>query len=87
VAETKVRAHEMIGKPIISEQTGKKFGTVANIDFVTESGELLNIIVDQPTKSLLDLNPKTDEKGRPLIPFTAVKSVGDFVIISEGELI
>jgi len=82
-----IKTTDIIGKNIISEETGKKFGVVSNIDFVTESGELLNIIVEQPTRSLLDLNPKTDEKGRPLIPFTAVKSVGDFVIVSESEMI
>jgi sporulation protein YlmC with PRC-barrel domain len=87
VVETRIKAGDIVGKSIVSEQTGRKFGIVANIDFVTESGELLNIVVEQPTKPLLDLNLKTDEKGRPLIPFTAVKSVGDFVIVSEGELV
>jgi sporulation protein YlmC with PRC-barrel domain len=87
MAETRVRAGDIIGKQIISEETGRKFGVVANIDFVTESGELLNLIVEQPTKHLAELNLKTDEKGRHLIPFSAVKSVGDFVIVSENELI
>lgn len=87
MVETRIKAGDIVGKSIVSEQTGRKFGIVANIDFVTESGELLNIVVEQPTKPLLDLNLKTDEKGRPLIPFTAVKSVGDFVIVSEGELV
>ncbi|MEM5829217.1 MAG: PRC-barrel domain-containing protein [Candidatus Aenigmatarchaeota archaeon] len=87
MSETKVKAAEVIGKTIISEETGRKFGLVNNIDFVTESGELLNIIVEQPTKHLTDLNPKTDDKGRVLIPFSAVKSVGDFVIVSESELV
>jgi sporulation protein YlmC with PRC-barrel domain len=87
MAETKVRAADIVGKTIISEETGRKFGIVNNIDFVTESGELLNLIVEQPTKHLTDLNLKSDEKGRYLIPFSAVKSVGDFVIVSENELI
>ena len=87
MAEQKVRAGDIIGKTIISEETGRKFGIVNNIDFITESGELLNIIVDQPTKHLNDLNIKSDEKGRMLIPFSAVKSIGDFVIVSENELI
>lgn len=87
MSETKVRAADIVGKMIISEETGRKFGVVSNIDFVTESGELLNLIVEQPTKHLSDLNLKSDEKGRHLIPFSAVKSVGDFVIVSENELI
>lgn len=87
MTDTRVRANDIVGKQIVSEETGRKFGVVANIDFVTESGELLNIVVEQPTKPLIDLNLKTDEKGRYLIPFTAVKSVGDFVIVSESELV
>ena len=86
MAETKVRAADIVGKTIISEETGRKFGIVSNIDFITESGELLNVIVDQPTKHLSDLNLKADDKGRSLIPFSAVKSIGDFVIVSENEL-
>jgi sporulation protein YlmC with PRC-barrel domain len=87
MAVERIRAADIIGKPIVSEETGKKFGIVENVNFITESGELLNLVVDQPTKSLLDLNLKTDEKGRVLIPFSAVKSVGDYVIVSESELI
>ena len=85
--ENRVRARNVVGKVVISEETGKKYGIVGNVDFITESGELLNIVVDSATKSLTDLNLKTDEKGRILVPFSAVKSIGDFVIVSENELI
>lgn len=87
MAESRIRAADMVGKTIISEETGRKFGIVSNIDFITESGELLNLIVEQPTKYLNDLNLKTDNSGRIMIPFSAVKSIGDFVIVSENELI
>lgn len=87
MAETRVRAKDVVGKTVVSEESGKKYGMVANIDFITESGELLNIVIEQPTKSLTDLNLKTDEKGRSLIPFSAIKSIGDFVIVSENELL
>jgi sporulation protein YlmC with PRC-barrel domain len=87
MVESKVRAGEIVGKTIISEETGRKFGVVSNIDFITESGELLNLVVEQGTKHLTDLNLKVDNNGRPLIPFGAVKSIGDFVIVSENELI
>ena len=87
MAETKVRAADIVGKTIISEETGRKFGVVSNIDFITESGELLNLVVEQSTKHLGDLNLKIDGKGKTLIPFSAVKSIGDFVIVSENELV
>lgn len=87
LAENKVRAKNVIGKTIVSEETGKKYGLVNNVDFITESGELLNIVVEGASKSLLDLNLKVDDKGRVLIPFSAVRSIGDFVIVSENELV
>jgi sporulation protein YlmC with PRC-barrel domain len=85
--ETKVKAKDVLGKIIVSEESGKKFGVVSNIDFITESGELLNLVVDSGSKSLKDLNLKIDESGRSLVPFSAVKSIGDFVIVSENELL
>ena len=83
----RIRAGDIVGKTVISEESGRKFGIVGNIDFITESGELLNVVVEQPTKYLADLNLKADDKGRHLIPFSAVKSVGDFVIVSETDLV
>ncbi len=85
--ESKVRAADVIGKSIVSEETGRKLGVVDNIEFVAESGEMLNIVVAEPTRYLKELNPKKDDKGRILIPFTAVKSIGDFVIVTESELV
>ncbi len=87
MAQSRIRAADIVGKTIVSEETGRKFGVVSNIDFITESGELLNLIVEQSTKHLSDLNLKGDDRGRSLIPFSAVRSIGDFVIVSENELI
>jgi len=78
---------EMIGKVIVSEETGRKFGIVGDVAFITESGELMNIVVAEPTKSTTDLGLSEDDKGRTLIPFNAVKSVGDFVIVSEKDMV
>ena len=47
----------------------------------------MNLIISQPTRSITDLGLQEDNDGRPLIPFSAVKSVGDFVIISERDIV
>ena len=83
----RVRASELIGKVIVSEERGKKFGEVADVSYVAKTGELMNILVSNPTKDITDLKLEEDSKGRLLIPFSAVKSIGDFVIISEDEII
>ncbi|MBU3904750.1 MAG: PRC-barrel domain-containing protein [Nanoarchaeota archaeon] len=85
--ETKARAKQMIGKVIVSEESGRKFGVVGDIVFITESGELMNIVLAEPTKQASELQLSEDDKGRLLIPFSAVRSVGDFVIIAEKDIV
>ena len=80
------RGRDLLGKVIVSEETGGKFGVIGDINFVSESGELLNLVLVEPTKHTGDLTLEKDENNRLLIPFSSVKSVGDFVIISEKEI-
>ncbi|MBI2075661.1 MAG: PRC-barrel domain-containing protein [Candidatus Aenigmarchaeota archaeon] len=83
----KNRGRDLLGKVIVSEETGRKFGVVGDINFVSESGELLNIVLVETTKHSNDLNLEKDDNNRLLIPFSSVKSVGDFVIVSEKEIV
>jgi len=85
--ETKVRGKSMIGKVIVSEESGRKFGVVGDVIFITESGELMNIVLAEPTRQASELQLSEDDHGRLLIPFSAVKSVGDFVIIAEKDIV
>ena len=83
----KVRGKNMVGKVIVSEESGKKFGVVGDVNFITESGELMNLVIREPTKQALELQLSEDDRGRLLIPFSAVKSVGDFIIIAEKNIV
>ncbi|MEM7819531.1 MAG: PRC-barrel domain-containing protein [Candidatus Aenigmatarchaeota archaeon] len=83
----KSRGKDVIGKIVVSEETGRKFGVVGDINFIADSGELLNIVLVEPTKHVSDLTLEKDENNRFLIPFSSVKSIGDFVIISEKEIV
>lgn len=76
-----------MGKIVVSEETGRKFGVVGDLNFIAESGELMSIILSEPTKHTAELSLERDEENRLLIPFSTVKSVGDFVIISEKEIV
>jgi sporulation protein YlmC with PRC-barrel domain len=42
---SKVKAKNLVGKIIVSEDTGRKFGIVGDVNFITESGELMNIVI------------------------------------------
>ena len=84
---SKLKAKNLVGKIIVSEDTGRKFGIVGDLNFITESGELMNIVVSEPTKQALELNLSEDDRGKLLIPFSAVRSVGDFIIIAEKDVV
>ena len=83
----RVRGKDLVGKVIVSEESGKKFGVVGDVNFITESGELMNLVIREPTKQALELQLSEDDRGRLLIPFSAVKSVGDFIIIAEKNIV
>ncbi len=87
MAEQRVRARDLIGKVVVSEETGRKFGIVGDVSFITESGELMNIVMVEPTKHVQDLQMAQDERGRVMVPFSAVRSVGDFIIIAERDIV
>ncbi|MFH1978736.1 MAG: hypothetical protein ABIJ92_05405 [Candidatus Aenigmatarchaeota archaeon] len=85
--EERVKSKALIGKVLISEETGKKFGLIGDIDYITESGELINLALTEITDHTKSLKLQQDDRGRLLVPFSAVKSVGDFVIISEKDIL
>lgn len=85
--ETKVRARvELTGRPVISEDTGRKLGRVGDVSFISETGELMSLVLVEPTPTTKELNLETDDKGNILIPFSAVRTVSDFVIVSEKDM-
>ena len=85
--EERVKSKDLVGKVLISEESGKKFGVVGDIDYIIESGELINLVLVEPTQHISDLNLRQNKKNRILVPFSAVKSVGDFIIVSEQDIV
>jgi sporulation protein YlmC with PRC-barrel domain len=84
--ENKKFSKQLIGKTIVSK-TGKRFGEVGDIIFETKSGELIHMVVDNPTSYTEKLELEKDKQNRILIPFSAVIAVGDFMVIAEEDII
>jgi sporulation protein YlmC with PRC-barrel domain len=76
---------EIIGKLIVTKE-GKRLGMVKDITFETRTGELLQIVVRDPTHYIKSLNLDTNGK-EVLIPYNTVIAIGDFVVVSEEDLI
>ena len=79
-------SRQFLGKTVVS-RTGKRFGEVGAILFETRSGELLHLALRNPTGFTEGLELERYEKGNPLIPFTSVIAVGDFVVVSEEDIL
>jgi sporulation protein YlmC with PRC-barrel domain len=84
--EEKKFSKQIIGKTVVSK-TGKKFGEVGDIVFETKSGELIHIVVANPTPYCDKLELEKNKEGSLLIPFSAVIAMGDFMVIAEEDII
>ena len=78
--------NSLLGKMIVTKE-GKRLGFVKDITFETSSGELINVIVKDPTPYTKNLNLEKINTNELLIPFNSIIAVGDFLIVSEEDLI
>jgi len=77
---------QLIGKVVVSK-TGKKFGEVSDLIFETKTGELINIVLTNPTGYAEKLDLEKDKDGDILLPYSAVTAIGDFLVIAEEDII
>ena len=84
--EDKKFSKQLIGKTVVSK-TGKRFGEVGDLVFETRSGELIHLVIHNPTSYAAKLELEKDSDGRILIPFSAVIAMGDFMVISEEDIL
>lgn len=80
----KIRASKLRDVELISD-TGVRLGWVYDLSFDEETGELL-VIVAEPDEDLDTSEFVTDHEGLLLIPFSAVKSIGEVIIIDSARL-
>lgn len=86
MVDEKKLSKEIMGKTVVSK-TGKKFGVVGDVAFETKSGELIHIVLANPTGYVEKLDLEKDNEGSILIPFSSVVAMGDFLVISEEDII
>jgi sporulation protein YlmC with PRC-barrel domain len=76
----------ILGKMIVTKE-GKRLGFVKDVTFETKSGELINIVVKDSTPYTKNLNLERTNASELLIPYNSIIAIGDFVIVSEEDLI
>lgn len=76
----------IMGKTVVSK-AGKRFGEVGDIVFETSSGELIHIVIRNPTPYADKMELEKNKDGLTLIPFSAVIAMGDFVVVAEEDIV
>ncbi len=76
----------LLGKQVVTKE-GKRLGFIKDLTFETKTGELINIIVKDLTAYTLNLALEKTKDKEALVPYNAVIAIGDFVVVSEEDLI
>ncbi len=84
--EDKRFSRQIMGKTVVSK-SGKRFGEVGDMIFESKSGELIHMVLVNPTPYTEKLDLEKDKEGHLLIPFSAVVALGDYMVIAEEDII
>jgi sporulation protein YlmC with PRC-barrel domain len=76
---------DVMGKLVVTKE-GKRLGLVRDISFETNTGELIQIVLKDPTAYSKNLNLEVSLGKEVLIPYNAIIAIGDFVVVSEEDL-
>lgn len=79
-------SRSLLGKTVVSK-SGRRFGEVGDIIFETKSGELIHLVLKSPTSYTEKLELEKNKEGQLVIPFSAVIALGDFLVISEEDIL
>ncbi|MFA5992349.1 MAG: PRC-barrel domain-containing protein [Candidatus Pacearchaeota archaeon] len=77
---------EMVGKMVVTKE-GRRIGLIQDITFETRTGELIQLVLKSPTPFAQNLNIERSGAGELLIPHNSIIAVGDFVVVSEEDLV
>ncbi|MEM1535075.1 MAG: PRC-barrel domain-containing protein [Candidatus Pacearchaeota archaeon] len=82
----KVKPDEILNKLVVTKE-GKKLGTIKDLIFETRTGEIVQMVITNPTSYALNLNLEQTKNKELLISWSSVMAISDFVVVDEQDLI
>ena len=76
---------EIVGKLVVTRE-GKRLGSVGDITFEARTGELIQIVLRDPTPYIRNLSLEKTTRNETLVPYNSIIAIGDFVVVSEEDL-
>ncbi len=77
---------EITGKMVVTKE-GKRLGILKDVTFETRTGELIQLVLKEPTKFTESLQLERTKEREVLLPYNSIIAIGDFVVVSEEDLI
>ncbi|WP_231434168.1 PRC-barrel domain-containing protein [Candidatus Nanopusillus massiliensis] len=78
-------ASSLLNKSVVTDK-GRKLGEIADLQFEEKTGEVIITIEANTTENAERLGLEETKDGF-LVPFMAVKAIGDYVVVSEEDLV
>lgn len=75
-----------LNKQVVTKD-GKKLGLIKDITFEARTGELIHLILKNLTNYTENLSLERTKDKEALVPYNSVIAIGDFVVVSEDDLI
>ena len=82
----RILADKLLNRTVVS-QTGKTFGSTDDLIFETTSGEIIYLVLKNPTPYAQTFDLEKTPEGQLKIPYNSVIAVGDFVVIAEEDIV
>ena len=76
----------LLQKQVVTKE-GKRLGFVKDVNFETKTGELIQLLLKEATPYARSLNLEVSSEKEVLIPYNTIIAIGDFVVVSEEDLI
>lgn len=76
---------DIVGKLVVTKE-GRRLGIVKDITFETRTGELIQLVIKEPTPYTKNLNLEVSPNKDVLVPYNTIIAIGDFVVVSEEDL-
>ena len=76
---------DSIGRMVVTKE-GKRLGTIKDIAFETQTGELIQMLLKDTTSYTKNLNLEISSHKEPIVPYNSIIAIGDFIVVSEEDL-
>ncbi|MEK6858665.1 MAG: PRC-barrel domain-containing protein [Nanoarchaeota archaeon] len=77
---------QIVGKLVVTKE-GKRLGLVKDVTFEARTGELLQLLLKDPTVYTRNLNLEITSDKETVVPYNSIIAIGDFVVVSEEDLV